>query len=133
LSITPFLHLLAQAGGTTQEGPALAPAPGTPTAPSAVPQPWWIENKMLIPLIAIMAFFFYSTWRRNKVAEKEKREMLNSMKKGDRVLTTSGMLGTIVEARDNEVVLKVDESSNTKIRFTRSAVLRVIKEDEAAK
>jgi preprotein translocase subunit YajC len=41
-------------------------------------------------------------------------------------------LGTVVEAREDEVVLKVDETSNTKIKFTRSAIHRVLEEEKAA-
>jgi preprotein translocase subunit YajC len=47
-------------------------------------------------------------------------------------MTAGGILGSVVEVRDTEVVLKVDESSNTKIKFTRDAIKRVLTEDEAA-
>ena len=43
-----------------------------------------------------------------------------------------GILGTVVEARDTDVLLKVDESSNTKIRFSRNAIHRVVDEDKTA-
>jgi preprotein translocase subunit YajC len=42
------------------------------------------------------------------------------------------VLGTVVDVRDNEVVVKVDESSNTKMTFIRSAIHRVISEKKAA-
>ena len=60
--------------------------------------------------------------------EKKKRdEMLGALGKHDRIQTAGGMIGTIVEIRDQEVVVKVDESTNTKIRFARSAVQQVLK------
>ena len=57
--------------------------------------------------------------------------MLDTLKKGDRVQTIGGVLGTVVEARDTDVLVKVDESSNTKIRFSRNAIHRVLDEDKA--
>ena len=48
---------------------------------------------------------------------------------GDKVVTAGGIMGTIVDVRDTDVVLKVDESSNTKIKFTRDAIKRVVLDD----
>ena len=48
------------------------------------------------------------------------------------MVTAGGIIGTLVDVRDAEVVLKVDESSNTKIKFTRDAIKRVVTEDESA-
>jgi preprotein translocase subunit YajC len=59
--------------------------------------------------------------------------MLSELKKGDRVQTIGGILGTVVEARDTEILVKVDESSNAKIRFSRSAIHRVIEEEKSEK
>jgi preprotein translocase subunit YajC len=54
------------------------------------------------------------------------------MKRGDRVMTAGGILGSVVEVRDSEVLLKVDESTNTKIKFSRDAIKRVVTEDEGS-
>ena len=70
--------------------------------------------------------------RNKKKQERKAQELRDSLKKGDRVQTIGGILGTVVESRDNEVLLKVDETNNTKLRFTRNAIHRVIVEDAAA-
>ena len=57
--------------------------------------------------------------------------MLDNLKRGDRVQTIGGIIGTVVEARETEVVVKVDETNNTKIRFARKAITRVLEDDEA--
>ena len=58
--------------------------------------------------------------------EKQKRRrqeaLLNQLKKNDRVVTIGGAVGVIVDVKDKEVVLKVDESNNTKIRIKRWAI-----------
>ena len=58
--------------------------------------------------------------------------MLAGLKRNDRVQTIGGVLGTVVEAREHEVILKVDESSNTKMRFNRAAIKEVLYADSDA-
>jgi len=52
--------------------------------------------------------------------QKELREFLRNLKKGDRIITTGGIYGTIIALEDDTVVLKISE--NTKIRISRSAI-----------
>ena len=61
--------------------------------------------------------------------ERQRKDMLSNLKRGDRVQTIGGILGTVIDVRDSEVVLKVDESTNTKMRFARSAIHRVLEDD----
>jgi len=56
--------------------------------------------------------------------------MLAAVKKSDRVMTIGGIIGSVVSVGDNEVTLKVDESANVKITVVRSAIQRVLAEDE---
>jgi preprotein translocase subunit YajC len=52
--------------------------------------------------------------------------MVSAIKKHDRVQTIGGVIGSVVEIKPDYVVLKVDESSNTRITFARSAVQQVL-------
>lgn len=81
-------------------------------------------------MIAIMAVFLYVNWNSKRKQDKARQNLLNAMKRGDRVQTIGGVLGTIVEVRETEVVVKVDESNNTKIKFARSAISRVVSEED---
>ena len=56
-------------------------------------------------------------------------EMMRELGKGSKVQMVGGELGTVVEVRDDEVVVKVDENTNTRIRYTRSAVSAVLDND----
>ena len=58
---------------------------------------------------------FFSSRTKKKEQQKVK-QLLDSLKKGDRIQTIGGIIGTVVEARENEVLVKVDETNNTKIR-----------------
>jgi preprotein translocase subunit YajC len=57
--------------------------------------------------------------------------MLSALKRHDRVQTIGGVIGAVVEVKDDEVVLKVDETNNIKMRFARSAVQQIIAESSA--
>lgn len=135
--------LLAQAGETApveadpaQSTPAdqtgtSTQAPGDPAAPApgTQPPPAWMNP--MVPLIVgiIILYFFVFRSRRNQ--DRQRNEMLANLKKGDTVQTIGGIIGKVLEARENEVVVKVDESSNTRIRFARSAIHRVLTDDKA--
>jgi len=55
--------------------------------------------------------------------------MVQSLQKNDKVQTIGGIIGTIVDIKDNEITLKVDESNNTKIKILRSAISRNLSKD----
>jgi preprotein translocase subunit YajC len=112
------------------------------TQPASVPAtggdfvgPWYLNpQNLFLPLIVIVFIFLLtSSSRSKKKDQKVHDDMLANLKRGDRVQTVGGILGTVVEARDTDVVLKVDENSNTKIRFAREAIKRVLVDDDAAK
>ena len=91
----------------------------------------FLSSGMMPILLGILILYVFMF--RSKGKERKQREqMLAHLKKGDRVQTIGGIIGHVVEARDADVLLKVDETSNTKIRFARSAIHRVILDDEKA-
>ena len=76
-------------------------------------------NILYIMLGAIVLLFLF-TGRGRKKRQAKRKEMLANMKKGDKVITIGGIVGTIVEARDDEIVVKVDD--NTRLKFSRWAI-----------
>ena len=87
-------------------------------------------NGPMFPIILGIIVLYFFMFRSKKGDEKKRTNMLKEMKKGDRVQTIGGILGTVVEVRDTDVLVKVDESTNTKIKFTRSAIHHVIEEEK---
>jgi len=87
---------------------------------------WTLPALLLIFLVVMVGMTIFSQRR-----EKKKRQaLIESISKDDRVVTIGGIIGTVVEIRDNEVVLKVDESSNTRLKFSKSAIQGVVGETE---
>jgi preprotein translocase subunit YajC len=120
--ISTIVSILAQAATT-------APANTPP-----VQRPLWaqlIENPLFF-LVLLMLVFYVFVFRSKRKQDKERADMLARLKKNDRIQTIGGILGTVVEARDGDVLVKVDESANVKIRFARSAIHRVIEEGKSS-
>jgi len=86
----------------------------------------------LVLLILVLAIFWFVMSRDQRKKKRQHQTMLSNLKKGDRVLTIGGVIGTIVGIKDTEVVLKVDESSNAKVTFVRSAIDRVVASREGS-
>ena len=64
-----------------------------------------------------------------KKKQQEHSKMVSSLKKNDRVCTIGGIYGTVIEVRDKEIVLKIDESNNTKMKVTLGAIRSVAAEE----
>jgi len=85
---------------------------------------------MIIGLGLFFIVFYFMIMRGNRKQKKERANLLDNITKNDRVMTIGGMLGTVVTIRDHEVVLKVDESSNTKVTFLKSSIQKVINDGD---
>ncbi len=81
--------------------------------------------KVLIVMVAVMALLWWWMGRGRRKEQHRHREMLSALKKGDKVTSIGGIIGTVVEVKDKDVVVKVDESSNVRMKFLRSAIRSV--------
>ncbi len=73
------------------------------------------------PLILMFGVFYFLLIRPQQKKEKEKKALIQNLKKGDNVVTSGGILGTVVGVKDDIVVLKVGDG-DTKIEFLKSAI-----------
>ena len=105
-------------------------------APASQPvadPPWWAKlfGNSMFPLILGMIVILMFMTRSKKSGEKDRLEALKQLKRGDRIQTIGGILGSVLRTEENRVEVKVDETNNTKMWFTRTAIHRVIDEDKA--
>lgn len=80
---------------------------------------------LIVAMVAIMYFFMF---RPQAKREKERKEMLGALKKGDRVMTNGGIFGTIVGLNEQTAVLRIDD--NVTVEFLRAAIARVVTSKE---
>lgn len=84
---------------------------------------------MLMPMLLITGFLVLMIVMQTFAGRKEKKrrdEMLGSLARNDKVLTSGGIVGSVSELHDQEIVLTTDASSNTRIRVVKSAVQSVL-------
>ena len=95
-------------------------------APAASPEasPFQFPIMMLI-LFAIMYFLMI---RPQKRREKDRKEMLDNVQSGSRVLLTSGIIGQVTNVKENTVVIRIAE--NTKVEAVRAAISQILEKDE---
>lgn len=77
----------------------------------------------------MFAVFYFLLIRPQQKRQKQRNQMLNELKKGDKVITIGGLHGTIAELTDDTVVLRVNDV--TKLTFDRSAVNTVVDKKES--
>jgi preprotein translocase subunit YajC len=82
----------------------------------------------ILAIVLVGMWLFMITSQRKE--KKKKQQMQQSLKKGAKVQTIGGVLGTVMEVREDEVIVKVDENANTRMRFARSAIQSVTSPEE---
>jgi preprotein translocase subunit YajC len=87
----------------------------------------------IAPFLAIGLLFYFMLIRPQRKEQSRRQDMLANVKKNDRVVTIGGIYGVVmnVHREVDEVSLKVDEATNTKLRITLSSIARVISGESA--
>src|SRR5713101_5194402 len=98
---------------------AAAPA-GTP------PNPVIAMLIQFAPILLIFAVMYLLLIRPQQQRQKHLDQMLKSLKKGDRVVTSGGIMGTVVGVDEGKVVLRIAE--DVKVEFTKPSITQVLQE-----
>ncbi|UCG56089.1 MAG: preprotein translocase subunit YajC [Phycisphaerales bacterium] len=116
---------VAADGETTTTVVQDANATGTPVRPR---RPFGPTNFIFIGLMLVVMYMLLFRGPRKK--QQQHKQMVQALQKNDRVRTIGGIIGTVVDIKGDEVTLKVDESTNTKIRVASSAIGRNMSKDK---
>jgi preprotein translocase subunit YajC len=90
-----------------------------PAQRTTTPKSPWLQ---MLPFVLIFVVMYLLLFRGPRKKQQEHKQMVQSLEKNDRVRTIGGIIGTVVDIRDDEVTLKIDESNNTKIKIITSAI-----------
>lgn len=85
---------------------------------------------MLIPFALMFVLLYFLIIRPQKKKEQERIQMIQNVKKDDYILTTGGIYGAVVSIKDNEVIVRIDDATGTKIKLAKSAIIGVEKVGE---
>jgi preprotein translocase subunit YajC len=115
-----LMILLADGAGAT-------PAGGTPQSNSL------FDNPILVMLAIGLPLAYILFMRPMQKQEREKAALLTSTKKNDKVITHSGIYGTVVSVseKEDEIVVRVDD--NVRLKMIKNSILRNLTNEEAVK
>ena len=109
----PFLFILLQA-----------------TAPPAAPG--LSSLGQFLPIVLMIAIFYFLVFMPMRKQQKNTKEMIKALQNGQTVLTTGGIIGTIVAVNDDTLILRI-KPDNLKLQVSRSSVTSLVAEEQAKK
>jgi preprotein translocase subunit YajC len=86
----------------------------------------------LVPYVAIAAIFYFLFFLPMQRQKKQQAEMLAGLTPGKVVVTTGGIVGTIVSTKEDVIVLRI-KPDNVQLQFARHAVTGVVPDEEVKK
>lgn len=108
----------APAGGATTAAPG-TPANGAPATGAGSPNILFFGIIMMIGMFLIMSM----SGRKEK---KKRANMLSTLGKRDKIRTAGGIIGTVIELKDNEVLIETDKSSHTRLWLAKGSISTVL-------
>ena len=75
-----------------------------------------------LPLILIFIVFYFLLIRPQQKKQNELQKLVDGIKKGDRVVTIGGIIGTVTSIQSDYLVIKIGDNENTKMEVLKSAV-----------
>ena len=106
-------------------------APAAPAAPAANAQSAGGGMGMMVPMLLILAIFYFMMIRPQQRKEKERRKMIEELRAGAKIVFAGGLMGTIKEA--TEKTFKVELCPGVSVEIARSCVSGVVPEEEPKK
>jgi preprotein translocase subunit YajC len=94
---------------------------------------FWQQIWTFAPFLLILPLFYFLMLRPMRKQEHDRKTLADNLKKNDKVLTASGILGTVVSVSEteDEVTVKVDD--NTRVKMIKSSIIKNLTQEEAAK
>ncbi|MBN1780715.1 preprotein translocase subunit YajC [bacterium] len=90
-------------------------------------------GQMLPIFLIFMVVYIFLMILPNRKKQKEHQKMLDNLKKGDKVVTTGGIVGSIAGIKEKENIVYLKVSDNTKIELLRSSIAQVVRDKEISK
>jgi preprotein translocase subunit YajC len=135
------IWILAQAAEQSPSGITSEPVAAEQTSTTTVASdanapvgPAPAQKPFISPILffgLMLVLFYLLIFRGPRKKQQQQRQMVQSLQKNDKVRTIGGIIGTVVDIKDDEITLKVDESNNTKIKIASSAIGKNLSKDKA--
>jgi preprotein translocase subunit YajC len=107
----------------------------TPVFAQQAPKSGNPNSSIFGSMLPMMILMFVAIWflmiRPEQKKQKQRQSLMSNLQKGDKVLTSGGMFGTVGNVKDKSVMVKIGE--NTIVEFTKSSIVSVLNEDGSEK
>jgi preprotein translocase subunit YajC len=100
----------------------VTPAYAQAAAPAASPTTGLLD--FVLPIAMIIVVFYFMVFRPQQKKQKETRAMLDAVKRGDRVVTSGGIIGTVAKVEEREVVLEI--ADNVRVKALKAMIVDVV-------
>ncbi|HVV02034.1 MAG TPA: preprotein translocase subunit YajC [Verrucomicrobiae bacterium] len=92
---------------------------GQPPQPGQPAPPMWTN---LVPLVLLVVVFYFVLIRPQQKKQRQQAELLKAVRAGDKVLTASGILGTVITVKEKSVTVR---SADAKFEMAKSAITEI--------
>ncbi|MCC6737998.1 MAG: preprotein translocase subunit YajC [Planctomycetia bacterium] len=117
---------LAQTSPPAEGTPSTsAPPGGAPSGSAPAGDGMGGLGSILLPIGLMFAVMYFLMIRPQQKKEKELREMVNRLKKNDKVILQGGIFAVVAQVREKDVIVKIDEKNDVRVRVLKSSVLGV--------
>ena len=102
---------------------------GDPAAPAPGPG----LSDFLVPAMLIFMVFYFLIIVPERKRNRQKQGLLDSLKKNDKVVTIGGIYGVVANVKpgEDEVVIKIDEDKDVKVKVSKSSIAKVLTKEES--
>ena len=125
------LNLFAAASAATTALPGTTAA-GEETTTMSGFMSFFSQYGMIIFIVVIFAVMYFLMIRPQKKQQRIEAEMRNNLSVGDEIITIGGIMGRVVTVKEDSLIIETGSDRN-KMRILRSAVSKVVKDNEPAK
>ena len=87
----------------------------------------------LLPIIFVMVIFYFLLIRPQQKRAKQHKEMLAALRRGDKIITSGGLTGSIVKVVDDSETVEVEIAKDVKVNIIRSMIADIQNKTEPAK
>jgi preprotein translocase subunit YajC len=108
--------------------PTTSAAPPAGPAGTSTPQPPGLFGNPIVFLVLIAVMMYFMLFRPQQQRQKQLAKLMSSLKAGDRVVTSSGIVGTVISVKDKTVSLR---SADAKMEVTKSSVTEILESGDA--
>ena len=124
---------ITNAYGATDDTISVTESASTPKAPDKISSNW----TSMIPMVLIFAVFYFLLIRPQDKRRKQQQSLVNTVKKGEEVLTNTGIFGIVSKINDNENIVELEISKDVNIKILKSSIVDItsgkVKEEKKKK